>query len=545
MLQQEITNLIRTTLLIKSGELAHFDYLVESERKIEDMMANLDARASKDFVSAVNQILETVLQTKSTFAVHLNSLLFFPKGAELLRSNLSATEWQPVVLKLNSLERSVMQFNIAASNKKTKEELKFQLESLRLFIKELPPQLFTSVSQLIRHGEVLIDYSEKLHSLNKQLLSNSVAISSQKLIDLYHISSQLEVQYSNKIRSGFYFTLFLLSLYILFLWWRQKKIMVSELKKSTEKIILASRVFSDTHEGIAITDPDGTIIDINPTFCEITGYSREEIIGQNSKILRSGKQSPEYYEGVRATLLDEGHWQGEVWNCKKGGELYAENLTISALKDDGGKLLNYVRLFSDITKSKQQQEQLNLMAHYDLLTKLPNRALYQDRFSQAIAHSKRTDTQLAIGFLDLDNFKPVNDTFGHHLGDLLLVEVAERITANIRATDTVSRQGGDEFALLLGNIRTLAQCENMLKRIHESLANPYVINGHTINISASSGITLYSPDSADNSDLDTLIRHADHAMYQAKTQGRNRFHIFNTEEDQQLMTNDFRKEVQG
>lgn len=536
-LQQETINLTRKMLLIESGELTHFDYLASSERQIESMMGDFNSSVSKEFTDSVNQMVETVFQTKSTFAIYHNSLLFFPKGIALLRSKLSATQWLPLMNKLNSLERAVMQFNISASNKQTKEELKNQIQLLIMYFDKLPQELVTTVNQLIRHAEVLIDYSQKIQLLNKQLLSNHITSSSQELMDSYHVSSQIDAQQASTLKGGFYFTLLILSLFILSIWWKQKNKMVTELQNSTEKVKLSARVFSDMNEGITITTSDGTIIDVNPTFCEITGYSREEIIGQNPRILSSGKQSPEFYQEMWRTILDQGHWQGEVWNRKKGGELYAERLTISSLKDDDGKLVNYIGLFSDITHSKKQQEKLNLMAHYDVLTGLPNRTLYKDRFGQAIAHSNRTDTQLAICFLDLDNFKPVNDNFGHEVGDLLLIEVAKRITANIRAEDTVSRQGGDEFAILLGDIRTLTQCEQMLSRIHQSLARPYMINKHSINISASCGITLYP---SDNSDLDTLVRHADQAMYQAKTLGKNQFHIFNTAEDQELVANHLR-----
>jgi len=306
---------------------------------------------------------------------------------------------------------------------------------------------------------------------------------------------------------------------------------ISNRKKGEEALQLSARVFSNTHEGIAITDAAGLIIDINPAFSNITGYSREEAIGQNPRILKSGKHEPAPYPGLRHSLKEQGRWQGEVWNYKKNGELYAERLTISTLNNAKGEALNYLDIFSDITDSKKQQKELELMAHYDGLTKLPNRALFYDRFLQAVAHSKRTETLLAVCFLDLDDFKPVNDNYGHNVGDQLLIEVAKRIKASIRAEDTVSRQGGDEFTLLLGDLSTFHPCEKMLKRMLNTLAEPYKIKGEIIEISASLGVTLYPQD---NGDIDTLIRHADQAMYQAKLAGKNRYHLFNAEHDQQI-----------
>jgi len=302
-------------------------------------------------------------------------------------------------------------------------------------------------------------------------------------------------------------------------------------RAAEEKLNLSARVFSDTHEGITITDANQVIIDVNPAFCAITGYSRDEIIGNTPGMLTSGKQSPQFYQEMWKTLNEYGHWQGEIWNRTKGGVLYAELLTISALVNDNDEVINYVGMFSDITQTKRQQEELTLMAHYDLLTGLPNRTLFVDRFKQAIAHSKRTKTQLAVCFLDLDKFKPVNDNYGHEAGDQILIEVALRINNCIREEDTVSRQGGDEFTLLLNDISSTSQCEQTLTRIHHALAQPYLIDETQHSLSASSGFTLY-PD--DDGDIDTLLRHADQAMYQSKQLGRNQFHFFNASQDQEI-----------
>ena len=302
-----------------------------------------------------------------------------------------------------------------------------------------------------------------------------------------------------------------------------------ERNQTNKELLLQSNVFRNTHEGIIITDKNQLIIDINPAFTEITGYSREEVIGKTPNLLSSGKQSPEFYAEMWQKINQQGHWQGEVWNRSKEGDIYAELLNISTLLDEKGEVSNYVGVFSDITQSKQQQEKLNLMAHYDVLTKLPNRALFVDRFNQAIAHSDRTSQQLAICFLDLDDFKLVNDHYGHEVGDQLLIEVAQRITTSIREEDTVSRQGGDEFALLLNDIVSFDECKQTIERIHHALAQPYIIDGYPHKISASAGVTLY-PD--DDSDIDTLLRHADQAMYRAKQAGRSQYYLFNTEQDQ-------------
>ncbi len=304
---------------------------------------------------------------------------------------------------------------------------------------------------------------------------------------------------------------------------------ITERKKVEKQLLLASSVFENTLDGICITDTNKLIVNINPAFQHITGYSAEEVIGKNPNILSSGKQDATFYKQMWKTIGEKGFWQGEIWNRKKDGEIYPELLTISPIVDENRVITHYIGLFRDISTSKKQQEKLELMAHFDVLTQLPNRILLADRFTRAISHSKRSNNQLAVCFLDLDNFKPVNDTLGHEVGDHLLIKVAERIGLNLREEDTVSRHGGDEFVLLLGDIESFSQCAQMLDRLIHFLAQPYLIDGHSIVISASIGVTLYPND---NSDLDTLMRHADQAMYQAKLAGKNQFYVFNTEQDQ-------------
>ncbi|WP_171035714.1 EAL domain-containing protein [Colwellia ponticola] len=310
------------------------------------------------------------------------------------------------------------------------------------------------------------------------------------------------------------------------------RIEINQRKLAEEKLQLSSRVFNNTHEAIMITNEEQVIVDVNPAFSDITGYNREEMIGKTPHVLRSGKHSANFYQAMWQAVTEQGHWQGQVWNKSKQGDLYAELLSISSLKNDEGKVTHYICLFSDITDLKRQQEQLKLMAHYDVLTKLPNRALFVDRFHHAIAHSIRTGHQLAICFLDLDDFKPVNDNYGHDVGDRLLIEVAKRITECIREEDTVSRQGGDEFAILLNDLKSASQYEVTMDRIHQSLAQPYDIDGVQHNITASSGVTLYP---SDNSDIDTLLRHADHAMYQSKLAGKHRTQLYNPDYDQLII----------
>lgn len=303
---------------------------------------------------------------------------------------------------------------------------------------------------------------------------------------------------------------------------------ITDRKKAEEELRLSKEVFENTLEGIMITNREGIIVDVNPAFNRITGYAREEVIGHNPSILNSGRQDANFYAAMWRELSEFGHWKGEVWNRNKSGEIYAELLSISSLKDEHGNNEFYVGIFSDITHSKEQQEQLSRMAHYDVLTGLPNRALFADRFNQAIMHSQRNQKLLAVCFIDLDNFKPVNDNFGHETGDQLLVEVAKRLLDSVRGDDTVSRLGGDEFALLLNDVNSEKECMRTLDRILHKLEMPFLINGQSHYISASIGSTLYP---SDDEDVDTLLRHADQAMYQAKLTGKHRYHLFDSAHD--------------
>jgi len=284
---------------------------------------------------------------------------------------------------------------------------------------------------------------------------------------------------------------------------------------------LAANVFDNTHEGILVTDAAGTIVDTNPAFTRLTGYRRDEVVGRNPSLLQSGRHDRDFYRELWHALDRYGHWSGEV---------YPEWLNISAVRNDRGEATRYVAVFMDISALKAQEKALERLAHYDALTGLPNRVLLADRMRQGIAQTRRAGRLMGVAYLDLDGFKPVNDTYGHEAGDRLLVEVARRMAATVRAGDTVSRLGGDEFVVLLPNVASLDECEIVLERILEVVGEPIALEGHddTVTVSASIGVSLYF---ADDTDPDTLLRRADHAMYQAKEAGRGRYDFYDAVSD--------------
>ncbi len=308
---------------------------------------------------------------------------------------------------------------------------------------------------------------------------------------------------------------------------------ITERREAHERLQLAASVFTHAREGITITDTRGTIIDVNDTFTRITGYSREEAIGNNPRMLQSGRQGPEFYAAMWKSLAEQGHFTGEVWNRRKNGELFAEIITISAVRNPLGATTHYVALFTDITSIKENERKLERIAHYDALTGLPNRVLLSDRLQQAMARCQRKGHSLAVAFIDLDGFKAVNDLHGHEQGDDLLVALAQRLQSSLREGDTLSRMGGDEFVAVLSDLEHLHDCHPVLDRMLRAAADPVRLGDRLFQLSASIGVTLFP---ADGVGPDLLIRHADQAMYQAKQAGKNRYHLFDVEHDTAVKT---------
>jgi diguanylate cyclase (GGDEF)-like protein/PAS domain S-box-containing protein len=298
---------------------------------------------------------------------------------------------------------------------------------------------------------------------------------------------------------------------------------ITERKQAEEKLLFAASVFKYSREGIMITAADSTIIDVNEAFSRITGFSREEVLGRQPPIISSRLQRKDFFDTVRSSLTAQGHWSGEAWNRRKNGEVYPEMLTISVVHDRLGQAQHYVALFSDITPIKKHQKELEHIAHYDVLTNLPNRVLLADRLHQAMTLSQRKKNSLAVVFLDLDGFKAVNDQYGHDMGDELLIAISVRMKTVLRDSDTLARIGGDEFVAVLADLERPEDCEPALERLLQAAADPVSIRASTLQVSVSIGVAFYPQDGAD---ADLLLRQADQAMYAAKQAGRNRFLMF-------------------
>ncbi|NLY40661.1 MAG: ABC transporter substrate-binding protein, partial [Desulfovibrionales bacterium] len=303
---------------------------------------------------------------------------------------------------------------------------------------------------------------------------------------------------------------------------------VTERKRAEEKLKLAAKVFETSIEGIVITDSTGAIEQVNKGFTVITGYEPQDVLGKDPRILKSDRHDPAFYHAMWKQIAEQGFWAGEIWNRRKNGEPYPEWLTISAVKNDHGQVTQYISIFHDISEIKRHQEALSHQSQHDALTGLPNKLLLMDRVHMALARRAQKAEKLALLFLDLDNFKHINEALGHKAGDELLIRLSKRLTQQLRPEDTLARLGGDEFLLLLPSVTHIEVAGNVAAHLLDSLQEPFIYQDVELYLSASIGVTI-APDDGD--EADTLIKNADMAMYRAKHLGRNNYQFFTPEMD--------------
>ncbi|MCE7915129.1 MAG: EAL domain-containing protein [Nitrosomonas sp. PRO4] len=322
---------------------------------------------------------------------------------------------------------------------------------------------------------------------------------------------------------------------------------ITKQKRIDDSMRLAAAIYESSNEAIMVTNEDDLIIQINPAFTRMTGYEMADVVGKSPEIFRSGRHDPAFYQDLRSRLLNEDHWQGEIWDVRKDGTLHAKWLNISVIRRPDGRVQYHVSQFADITEKKKKDELILLQANYDQLTGLPNRNLFKERLEAKIKKSRRSKLPLSVLFLDLDHFKDINDTLGHDRGDDLLREVAVRLKSCTNENDTVARLGGDEFAIILSGFSESKQVDDIALRIIQSLNKPFNFSQNRTDyyISTSIGIVFYPQDGMD---MKTLMKHADQAMYAAKLEGRNRFCHFTSSMQQEarekmLLINDLRQAI--
>lgn len=306
-----------------------------------------------------------------------------------------------------------------------------------------------------------------------------------------------------------------------------------------ERLQAVTATAFETHEGIIITDAARRILRVNRAFSEITGYEPAEVIGRTPVLFQSGRHERAFYDKLNAALTLEGRWEGEIWDKRKNGDIFPSQVTITAVRDEGGAVTNYVGVFSDISHRKQAEAEIYRLAYYDPLTLLPNRRLLMDRLQQTMSASERNGTFGAVLFIDLDHFKELNDTQGHEVGDRLLVEVARRLAGSVRSGDTVSRLGGDEFVIMLANLfesdaDVVNHVESVAAKILSALNLPYLLEGGNYHGTASLGVTIFR---GRQTSAEELLKHSDVALYQAKNSGRARLRFFDPSMQETLERN--------
>ena len=301
---------------------------------------------------------------------------------------------------------------------------------------------------------------------------------------------------------------------------------ISRREADERRLRLYHKVFESTDEAVLITDPRGSIIEVNAAYLKITGFSREEVIGKNPKIAQSGRHDKAFYKAMWDQILATGNWAGEIWDRRRNGEIYPKWLNINLVRNEKGEPVNYVGVFMDISHMKAAEEKLETMAYFDPLTHCPNRALFRDRLAREVEVSHRHDKHFALLFVDLDRFKDVNDTLGHIVGDLLLVEIAQRIRGCIREEDTLARLGGDEFTIIIRETDGDSSVIRAAECIIQEASRPVALHGSTAKVGASIGIAIFPQDGAD---AETLTQSADSAMYRAKGAGRGQYYFFGEE----------------
>ncbi|TVR91986.1 MAG: EAL domain-containing protein [Wenzhouxiangellaceae bacterium] len=304
------------------------------------------------------------------------------------------------------------------------------------------------------------------------------------------------------------------------------------LAESNSRLAQLAAVFTHAREGIIIADAKGDIIEVNQAFSRITGYARDEVLGRNPRFLSSGRHSPGFFAGMWQQLEERGYWSGEIWNKRKNGEMYPQQATISAVRDDQGQNIQYVGLLSDVSSEKHHARQLEYVSRYDTLTGLPNRALLTERLKRAMAECSRHDRTLALVLLDLDDFRRVNEAYGSAVGDRVLCEFAQRLRASLAGGDTAARLGGDELVVLLTDLAGEKQAVESLDRLLELARAAFNVVDVPLQLSASAGVSFFPQPGQGQVDADQLLRQADQAMYRAKQAGKDRIHYFNAEKDQ-------------
>ncbi|NOR79318.1 MAG: EAL domain-containing protein, partial [Methyloprofundus sp.] len=455
---------------------------------------------------------------------------FFPTATRQIHQ-LLRKEPQTVQLSnlLITLEHKVLVFNIS-SNTINQTELQQSISAIENspFIFNLEAETKRHLDLLLKHIQLIIDYQQQLKKLYASILESPITEQSHALLSLYSTNFQVSLDKATSIKRGFYIATIVLILSVILALYRLKNAL-NKLHKNDRILSLAATVFDHSPDGIVLSDADNKILQINDAFTQLTGYTTEDVIGKDPKMLSSGDQSKEFYQAMWQKIHAQGKWSGEIYNRRKNGEVYPERLTIIAIKNEQNQLTHHIAIFNDISQQKKAEQHIHFLAHYDPLTHLPNRSLFNERLQHAILKSQRSHKSIALLFIDLDRFKEINDSFGHKAGDQLLIQVANDIKSCIRDTDNTARLGGDEFLITMEELthnELIVNAPLVATKILTALAHKYTLEMTQAYIGASIGIAIYPEDATTAA---TLLQAADMAMYHAKEQGKNNYQFYSTQ----------------
>jgi diguanylate cyclase (GGDEF)-like protein/PAS domain S-box-containing protein len=476
------------------------------------------------YYSAIHSVRELSSSAKAIADGHLDTRVSLTSQDELQQVGLGFNHMAKQLTKLLDSERQSLK---TVSTQQANLNAFFENMDSAVAIYEASDDLKSFTAKAINQAAEKIDNFSRENVLNKDILTIFPDSQKSGLLNILLEVSQsgvardypIAIYHNNNIANWREHYVFKLPNDDIVVIYKD----VTKKKQSEEALELASLVYQNSSEAMMISDKDNIIIAINPAFSEMTGYSEEEAIGSNPKILSSDRHNKHFYQQMWADIHVTGEWQGEIWNKNKSGHEFLEWLTINTIRRDDGEVYRYVALFADITEKKKAEELIWQQANFDGLTNLPNRHMFQDRLEIELKKCHRTKLPLALLFLDLDHFKEINDTLGHDSGDQLLAEAGKRITHCVRESDAVARLGGDEFTIILSELKEIHVIELIADKIIHALNRPFELSNRQVYVSASIGITLY-PNDADN--VSNLLKNADQAMYLAKNLGRNRFCYF-------------------
>lgn len=486
-----------------------------------------------DLSVEIEHKIDLIEHYKRANSIFRNSADYFPKASDEFLLHVTPQRrldyYGPFIRDMLEISRSPTPELIA-----TQKNRLTILENL-----SLPSAERERLDLLLLHARVILEKHPEVDSIVREVVKMPTELKLEALMKNYTDGHEESLRIAGYFRILLFMAALLLVAYVAYASIRIGRDQIKlaganrtlterfeALRRAEQQTRLYSSVFTNASEGMIITDAKSLILAVNPAFCSITGYSPEEVMGQIPSILNSGKQDQSFYAAMWETLKKEGKWNGEIWNRRKDGAVYPEWLSITAVHDDNGSTSHYIGIFTDITKRKHDEERIQHLAHHDPLTGLPNRLLLEDRIEQAILKSRRSGKHTAIMFLDLDRFKNINDTLGHDVGDLLLIEAAQRGTSVLRETDTLSRLGGDEFIVVLPEIDTAQDAAQVARKLLQGISQPYYLAGHELRVTASLGIAL-CPD--DGRSVSELLRNADTAMYRAKEDGRNLYCFYSAD----------------